>query len=118
MDINTELQSIQEIKAIREMKNNEAPRVVDISTELLKAVEFLMPTILLKIFHEIWIFKNMPEDSKTALIEKLVKDLSDFSNWRGITLLSPTSKEEQRGTCKGNSCSDHILTLRQILEQV
>jgi len=79
-----------------------------------------MPTILLKIFHENWISKNMAEDSKTALMVKLVKkgDLSNCTNWRGVTLLSPTSKEERRRTCKGNSCSDYILMLRQILEQV
>jgi len=44
----------------------------------------------------------MPEDLKPGLIVKLVKkgDLSDCIKWRGIhvTLLSLTSKEEQRET--------------------
>jgi len=74
------------------------PGVVDISPELLKAVESLMSTMLLKSFHEIWMSKNMPKDFKTGLIVKLVKkeDLCDCINWRGITLLSLTwtSKEE------------------------
>jgi len=73
MGINTELKSIQEIKAIGGMKTTQ-PGVVVISTELLKAVECLMPTILLKSFHEIWISKNMPADLKTSLIVKLVKE--------------------------------------------
>ena len=62
--------------------------------------------------------------------------LSNSNNWRDITLLSLTSKvmsriihtrlssaldeklrTEQVGFRKGRSCSDHIFTLRQILEQ-
>jgi len=76
------------------------PGVFVISTELLKALESLMPTILPKSFHEIWISKNMPEDLKTGLIVKLVKkeDLSNCINRRGITFLSPISKEERKGT--------------------
>ena len=44
----------------------------------MKAEESLTPTIVLKIFHEIWISDNMPEDWKTGLIVKLAKkgDLS------------------------------------------
>jgi len=57
-------------------------------------------TILLKSFHEIWMSKNIPENFKTGLIVKLGKkeDLVDCISWRGITLLSLTSKEEGRGT--------------------
>jgi len=86
------------IKAIRGIKTTQ-PGVVDISPELLKAVESVMSTILLTSFHEIWMSKNMREDFKTSLIVKLVKkeDLCDCINWRGTTLLSLTSKEEQRG---------------------
>ena len=76
------------------MENDEAPGVVNISAELIKAVESLIPTILLKIFRKIWISKNMPEDSsKTGLIVKLVRngDLSDCINLMGKTVLSLTS---------------------------
>jgi len=122
MDINTELRSIQEIKAIREMKNDKAPgswssRHHHWTTKHSRISNAHHPA---EDFPRKLISKNMPEDSKTALMVKLVKkgDLSNCNNWRGITLLSPTSKEEWRRTCKGNSCSDHILMLRQILEQL
>lgn len=80
----------------------------------------------------------MPEDLKTGLIVRFAKkgDLSDCNNWRGITLLSLTSKvfskiiqgcmtaalgkdirKEQTGFRKWRSCSDHIFTLRQIFQQ-
>ena len=63
-------------------------------------------------------------------------DIPNCNYWRGITLISITSKvfskiiqerlakaleqhirEEQAGFRKGKSCSDHIYTLRQTLEQ-
>ena len=81
----------------------------------------------------------MPEDWKTGLKVNFAKkgDLSDCNNWKGITLLSLTSKlfskitvelftdsllekdirKEKAGFRKARSCSDEISTLRQILEQ-
>ena len=93
------------------MKNDEASGVASISAELFKAVS-LTPTILLTIFDEIWIFKNMPENSKTALIVKSVEkgDLYNCNNWMGITFFSLRGKGKQRKTCHGNSCKDHIFT--------
>ena len=87
----------------------------------------------MKIFQELLIFETMPEDWKTGLISKACHgDLSDCNNWRGVTLLSLTTKvfskimtaalekdirKQQAGFHKGRSCSDHIFTLKQILEQ-
>ena len=49
---------------------------------------------LTKIFKEIWETEVVPDVWKTALIIKLLKkgDFSLCNNWRGIALLSITSK--------------------------
>ena len=80
----------------------------------------------------------MPYAQKRGTIIKLPKkgNLSDCNNWRGIILLSITSKvfcciilqcnttavdkllcQEQAGSRKGKSYINHILVLRQILGQ-
>ena len=98
----------------------------------------MTPILLRSILERIWNSEETPESWTTGLIVKLPKkgDLSDCNNWRGITLLSITSKilsrivhrrisetldihlrQEQAGFRPGRSCSEHIFTLRQILEQ-
>ncbi|XP_052233243.1 uncharacterized protein LOC127846107 [Dreissena polymorpha] len=82
--------------------------------------------------------EEAPTELKTGTIVKLPKEgnLGNCNNWRGITLLSLTSKifsciilqristavdgilrQEQTGFRKGKSCIDYIFVLRQILEQ-
>ena len=94
--------------------------------------------VLCQIFSNIWENKEAPEEWKSSLIGKLPKqgDLTTCDNWRGVTLLSLTSKvfsrilqdrflmtvedisrNEQASFRKGRSCIDHIFVLRQILEQ-
>jgi len=119
------------------MKNGKALGADGTSAELLQAKESLAPTILSKLFCEIWTSENISEDWKTGLIVTLAKkgDLLDCNNWRGKTLLSLTSKvfgkvilerltatlekdigKEQVCFRKGRSCSVHIFTLKQILK--
>ena len=120
------------------MKNGKAPGTDGVSADLLQAEKSLTFTILSNFICKIWISENTLEDWKTGLIVRLKKkgDLSDCNNWRGITLFSLTGKvfskvilelftgnlekdirKEKAGFRKGRSCTDHISTPRQILEQ-
>ena len=139
LDINTDPPTLEEVKtAIKAMKSGKAGGLDGITADMLKAEEVETPVILQSILENIWNDMEIPKEWTTGLIIKLPKkgDLSNCNNWRGITLLSLTSKimsriihrrlsnaldetlrTEQAGFRKGRSCSDHIFTLRQILEQ-
>ena len=104
---------------------------------MLKAEDTVTPQLLCQILQKIWDSEEAPSEWKTGTIVKLPKkgDLGNCNNWRGITLLSLTSKifsrilqristavdgilrQEQAGFGKGKSCIDHNFVLRQILEQ-
>ena len=139
LDICTDPPSLEEVTAaIKAMKKGKAPGADGVTAEMLKADVNVTAPILTEIFKQIWEEDQIPEAWKTGLIFKLPKkgDLGDCNNWRGITLLSLTSKifsrivlsrltsalekdlrPQQAGFRPGRSCSDHIFTLRQILEQ-
>jgi hypothetical protein len=91
-----------------------------------------------KIFKKIWEKEEIPRDWKEGIIVKVPKkgDLTECSNWRGITLLNTSSKlltrimlermkmeiykklrESQAGFRAKRSCTNHIATLRIIIEQ-
>ena len=119
------------------MKSGRAGGIDRVTADMLKADKKYGPKILTTIFEEIWNSEVTPTDWKMGLITKLPKkgDLSDCNNWRGITLLSLTSKifsriihlrlleairgirPEQAGFLPGRSCPEHIFALRQIFEQ-
>ena len=106
--------------------------------EMLKSEEQEMPQLLQRILQDVRDNDVMTDAWKRGTIIKLPKKLnvSECNNWRDITLLSITSKvfcsiilqrittavdkllrQEQSSFMKGKSCIDHILVLRQILEQ-
>ena len=139
LDINLGDITLAEVKdAINKLKNGKAPGDDGVAAEMLKAEDQATPEALRQILQEIWATGNIPQVWKSGTIVKIPKkgDLSNCGNWRGITLLSLTSKiftriilqrlstavdetlrQEQAGFRKGRSCIDHIFTLRQILEQ-
>ena len=139
LDIDTDPPTLEEVKqAIKAMKNGKAGGLDGVTADMLKAEELETPRYLQGILEEVWESELIPKAWTTGLIIKIPKkgDLSDCNNWRGITLLSLTGKimsriihrrlsnaldgklrTEQAGFRAGRSCSDHIFTLRQILEQ-
>ena len=97
-----------------------------------------MVETLEKLCNTVWVHEEIPDEWKTGIIIPLPKkgDLSDCSNWRGITLLSLPSKvlchvilkriksavettlrEEQNGFRPARSCTDAIFSLRSIINK-
>lgn len=134
LDINPEPPILEEMKAaIKAMKRGKAAGVDRVTADMLKAEETETPELLTRILRDISESESAPKDWKIGLIMKLVKkgDLSDCNTWRGITLLSITSKvlskiihsrliialdnhvrEEHAGFRAGRSCLGHIFRLR------
>ena len=125
-------------KAIKTLKNNKSPGMDEITAEMLKHGKDSIVIELTKLFNKIWNTEEVPDDWRHGVIIKLPKkgNLSDFGNWRGITLLSIPGKvlntvilnrlkvdvdkqlrEEQGGFRNNRSCTEQILTLRNIMEQ-
>ena len=88
--------------------------------------------------NKVWDKKERPTKWKTGMLVTIPKKgyLSECKNWRAIMLLSVPSKilcriildklqetidstliEEQAGFRKDKSCTDHIATLRIVVEQ-
>lgn len=137
--INTNAPSMTEIKgAIMKMKNWKSPGPDGLPSELFKANSDLSAKELQPIIAEAWNENLFLKDWKEALIIKLPKkgDPSLCNNWRGIVLqniigkllaqiildritpaLEPNIRQEQAGFRQGRSCTDHVSTLRIIIEQ-
>lgn len=106
--------------------------------EILKADPTASTEVLYHLLNKIWDTEVIPTEWKTGLMVTIPKrgNLSECNNWRGIMLLSIPSKvfcriildriqtalddqlrKEQAGFRKDKSCTDHIATLRIIIEQ-
>ena len=87
--------TIQGVKdAIKTLMNCKATGDDKVHAEMLKADEQDMPQLLEYILLDVWDIEVTPDAWKIGTIIKLPKigNLSECSNWRGITLLSITSK--------------------------
>lgn len=131
--------SLSEIcDAISSLKNNKSAGIDDVAPEMLSADPGISASLLLPIIENFWNVGELPSDLKEGLIINVPKkgNLSDCSNYRGITLLSmvnkviahilnkrisialsPELRKEQAGFRPNHSCVDHINTLRIIIEQ-
>ena len=126
------------IKAIKKMKNGKASGPDGIPPEAIKADPTTSAEMLQPLLQKIWEQEQVPADWRRGHLVKLPKkgDLSQCGNWRGIMLLSVPSKvltrvilerlkdaldkrlrAEQAGFRQDRSGTDHIATLRIIIEQ-
>nr|KAG5707728.1 hypothetical protein BaRGS_003303 [Batillaria attramentaria] len=139
LDISTNPPTKTEIiKAIKSLKSDKAAGPDGIPPEALKADIQTSTDMLHPLLRKIWESESVPQDWKKGHLVKLPKkgDLSSCSNWRGIMLLSipgkvltriilerlktaldKTLREEQAGFRNDRSCTDHIATMRIIIEQ-
>ena len=76
------------------MESGKAADSDGVTAEMLKVEDTVTPRLLTHIFSDIWETADILTDCKIGLIVRLPKkgDLSNCNNWRGITLLSLTSK--------------------------
>ena len=139
LPINCEKPSKAEIRrAINKLKSGKAAGPDNIPAEAIKIDAATSVEILNHLFEKIWEEDQIPEDWKEGLMIKLPKkgDLHDCKNYRGIMLLSVPGKvlnrillermrsavdaklrDHQAGFRQDRSCTDHIATLRIIIEQ-
>ena len=124
--------------AIKQQKSGKAAGPDNIPPEALKQAEDINTEVLHMLFKDIWEKEDIPNDWKEGYIVKIPKkgDLSQCSNYRGISLLSVPGKifnrvilnrlknavdtklrDNQAGFRRNRSCTDQIATLRIILEQ-
>ena len=139
LGINTNPPSRIEIsRAIKSLKTDKAAGPDGIPPEALKADTQTSTEMLYPLLNKLWEQEQVPEDWKKGHMLKLPKkgDMSSCNNWRGIMLLSIPGKaltriilerlktafdkklrDEQAGFRQDRSCTDHIATMRIIIEQ-
>ena len=139
--LNTNINKITKIEirdALKSLKRGKAAGIDDLPAELLKIDLTLTTDKLYTLINYIWEKERVPLDWKRGILIKVPKkgDISKCENWRAITLLSVTSKilsrimlerlkksldkvlrPNQAGFRARRSCNDHIVTLRNIIEQ-
>ena len=135
LEVNTSPPTKQEtMKAIKYLKSGKTARQDGIPLEALRADVQTSTDMLHPLLVKIWETETVPEDWKKGLLVKPPKkgDLSQCNNWRGImlgkvlsriilerlnTTLDKTLRDEQAGLRQDRSCTDHIATMRIVIEQ-
>ena len=138
LDICTDPPTKQEVlQAIKSLKNGKAPGTDLLNAKLFKCDPELAAEILLPLYCKVWNGDGIPSDWNKGIIIPIPKKgaLTDCNNWRCITLLSLPRKifcrvvvnrlsaavdevlrKEQAGYRQGRGCTEHIFTLRNIIE--
>ena len=122
------------MRAIKSLKSGKTAGLDGIPLEALRADVQTSTDMLHPLLVKIWETEAVPEDWKKGLLVKPPKkgDLSQCNNWRVImlgkvlsiiilerlkTTLDKTLRDEQAGHRQDGSCTDHIATMRIIIEQ-
>jgi len=124
--------------AIEKLKSHKSPGIGQISAELMKAGGRTINCEIHKLIISIWNKEELPEEWKELIIVPIYKksDITDCSNYRGISLLPTTYKilsnillsrltpyaeeiigDHQCGFRCSRSTTDHLFCIHQILEK-
>jgi hypothetical protein len=120
------------------LKSHKSPGIDQIPAELIKAGGRIIQSEIHKLIISVWNKEELPEEWKESVIVPVYKkgDKTDCSNYRGISLLSTTYKilsnillsrltlyaeeiigDHECGFRLDRSTTDHIFSIRQILEK-
>ena len=132
--------TIEEVKrALNEMKGGKPPGMDGVTVEMLKEEDVTELEWLVRVFNICFMLSIVPVDWVIACMVPLYKgkgDVHEFSNFRGISLLSVVGKVYgmvlinrirdktenviagvQGGFRRGRGCTDQIFIVRQICEK-
>ena len=78
----------------KKLKRHRSPDIDQIPAELIKAGGRTIHSEIHKLINSIWNKEELPKEGKESIIVLIYKkvDITDCSNYRGISLLSPTYK--------------------------
>ena len=124
--------------AIKKLKNNKAPGIDQLSSELYKYGGITLVSHVEKLIRVIWEKETLPKEWKESIIIPIFKkgDKTDCNNYRGISLLTTCYKifsnillnrltpyaeeiigDYQCGFRRNRSTTDQMFTVRQLLEK-
>jgi hypothetical protein len=125
--------------AIEKLKRHKSPGTDQIPAEVIKSGGRIIRSEIHKLTISIWNKEELPEEWKESIIVPIFKtdDKTDCINYRGMSLLSTTYKilsnillsrltpyaeeitgDHQCGFRRNRSTTDHIFSIRQILEKM
>jgi len=131
--------TLDEVKTvINSLKNNKSPGEDNINSELIKLAGNHLATEIHKLIYNVWTKEKIPTDWNMEIICPIFKkgDPVKVENYRGISLLDTRYKvlsltilsrlekyatdiigEYQSEFIRGKSTTNHIFTIRQIMEK-
>ena len=138
--LNSDITAEEMMKAVKHLKNKKASGLDCISNEMIEASSSILPNLYVDIFNTIMRSGVFPSLWRNIFIKPLFKggDMNDPSCYRGIAISSCLSKlftrimfnrldeylennnmicPEQKGFRKGMRTTDHIFTLKTLIDK-